>query len=464
MSDSGNSSWNVNSDSENSEIRMPTRRRFLRTGVKVAGVLAAGSIVGAAVFRPEDQGGEYQPYFKQLNEALAETGLGRPCIVLDLDRVDKNLDRIGDHLKSPLAYRVVTKSLPSAALIQYVMGKTGTSKVMAFHQPFLGELIDNLGTRLDVLLGKPLPVEAVQRYLQERPPEKIKSDAETIQWLVDTPERLSQYLALARHMGLRFRLNVEIDVELHRGGAPDPESAGRMIKEILDHTDIASFTGFMGYDGHVAHAPGLPGLHEYAVRRAFAHSIDKYRSFVEYGRRHFTDAFGHELTLNGGGSKSYELFEAGMPVNDVAAGSMAVKPSTFDIFTLADHVPALFIAAPVIKKEAGFNVPFLESVKGLVGWYDPNSRMTYYIYGGGWAGDMAAPPGVRQTAITSDPPNQNLVPNQTMLSGSARTPLNIGDYVFYHPHQGDAIFQFEDILLYRRGRIEGAWKPFHNRY
>ena len=168
--------------------------------------------------------------------------------------------------------------------------------------------------------------------------------------------------------------------------------------------------------------------------------------------------------MNGGGSKSYELFEAGMPVNDVAAGSGVVKPSTFDIFTLDDHIPALFIAAPVIKKESGFNVPFLESVKGLVAWYDPNSRLTYYIYGGGWAGDLTAPPGIRQTAITSDPPNQNLLPNQTMLSGSARTPLNIGDFVFYHPHQGDSIFQFEDILLLRQGRIVGSWKPFRSGY
>ncbi len=47
-------------------------------------------------------------------------------------------------------------------------------------------------------------------------------------------------------------------------------------------------------------------------------------------------------------------------MNDIAAGSCVVKPSTFDFFTLDTHIPALFIAAPILKKINSYEVPFLE--------------------------------------------------------------------------------------------------------
>ena len=61
------------------------------------------------------------PYFDGLSQALAGASLGRPVVVLDLDRVDHNLAEIRGALGGDIAYRATTKSLPSYELLRYVL-------------------------------------------------------------------------------------------------------------------------------------------------------------------------------------------------------------------------------------------------------------------------------------------------------------------------------------------------------
>eukprot|EP01132_Coremiostelium_polycephalum_P020747 gene20747-24653_t len=62
----------------------------------------------------------------------------RPVMLIDLDRLDHNIDvvmqsvqRGGKHL------RLVEKSLPSPGLLAYIAKRAGTQRLMSFHQPFL---------------------------------------------------------------------------------------------------------------------------------------------------------------------------------------------------------------------------------------------------------------------------------------------------------------------------------------
>lgn len=47
-----------------------------------------------------------------------------------------------------------------------------------------------------------------------------------------------------------------------------------------------------------------------------------------------------------------------------------------------------------------------------------------------------------------------MVPNQGMVTAPATTPIKPGDWVFYHPRQSDALFQFEQIMTVRGGRLQ----------
>jgi D-serine deaminase-like pyridoxal phosphate-dependent protein len=62
--------------------------------------------------------------------------------------------------------------------------------------------------------------------------------------------------------------------------------------------------------------------------------------------------------------------------------------------------------------------------------------------------------------MLNDPPNQNLLPNQSLLGISEKVPLSVGDYIFYWPQQSDAMFQFHNLLTIREGEITGEWKTF----
>lgn len=441
----------------NASSRKRSRRSFLKLlGTATAGAGIAG--VGLAAFlKPEDAGGAYNPYFSRMNQTLKADGIGRPCIFIDLDRVDYNLERVKEKLLSPLSYRIAAKSLPSEQLIRYVLDRAGTQKVMAFHQPYLPILLDQAAD-IDILLGKPLLIESVQEFYKELPVAEHQKASNRIQWLVDSEIRLTRYLELARQLKVRMKINIEIDVGLRRGGLKNGKELGVLLNLINRNPDHLEFTGFMGYEAHVPFAPPIIS----SVEKAFDEAMDDYCRFCDFGKKEFPGLFEGELTFNSGGSKTYRMFPDNLPVNDIAAGSCVVKPSTFEM--LDNHQPALFIAAPVIKKIHGVQLPFLDFAAGMIEWWDPNMAESVYLYGGGWAAEIVSPPGVTMNGLTADPLNQNLLPNQSLFNSSALTPLNIGDFVFFHPHQSDAMSQFEDLFVIRNGEIIDQWQPFPRRY
>ena len=221
------------------------RRNFL---LGALGALGLGT-AGAFALRPTDDGAPYDEYFRALNEELKKNGPMRSCMVIDLDRMDRNLDLVTETLRrAGKHYRIVEKSLPSHALIRYVAGRSGAKRLMSFHQPFLN--IDaEAFPDFDILMGKPLPVRAASLFY-----EKLKGPfdpSRQLQWLIDTPARLQQYLQLAKGLSTRLRVNIEIDVGLHRGGVESNAILGQMLDVITANPQQLEFAGFMGYDGHV---------------------------------------------------------------------------------------------------------------------------------------------------------------------------------------------------------------------
>ena len=390
----------------------------------IVAVIISILLAMAILLKPADLGGPYDAYFSGINSTLKANGIGRPCIVLDLDRLDHNISRVMAHIKPPLHYRVTAKSLPSIELLKYVMKKTGTTRIMGFHQPFLKMLIEELGD-VDILLGKPLLISSVNEFYNSMPQAQWGDVSQRIQWLVDSEPRLNRTLLFAREKDLTLRINIEIDVGLRRGGVLTTQELGRLLNIIASNPAHLRFTGLMGYEAHVPHAPPILS----SPSKAFKQAMDTYIAHCDYGKENYPGLFKGDLTLNSGGSTTYSLFTGDLPINDIAAGSCMVKPSTFT--GLKDHLPALYIAAPVIKKRGGPQIPFLDYADSLIAWWDPNMAETIYLYGGGWAAEIVSPPGVKDNPITSGPLNQNLLPNQSNYNASSKTPMDVGDFLFF---------------------------------
>ena len=201
-----------------------------------------------------------EPYFEQLSSALQQHGTEHPALIIDLDRLDHNLALVKDHLsKSGLDIRLVVKSLPSKGLIDYCLSALGTQKLMCFHIPYLKQVsIDYPNS--DILIGKPFTVGGLEHYFDwmSRQTNEVTFQPEhQIQWLVDSLDRLSGYDALANRLGLTLRINLEVDIGLHRGGFQDINTFLQALAAIQASPNL-SFTGIMGYEAHISKCPSIP--------------------------------------------------------------------------------------------------------------------------------------------------------------------------------------------------------------
>ncbi len=415
-------------------------------------VLGGGGLTALgllALSRPAKEGGPVDPYYEKLGKAVTDEGLARPTLVIDLARLDQNIEVMKSHLRPGMGYRIVAKSLPSLPLIRHVMAATDTNKLMLFHQPFLN-LVAAQEPVADVLLGKPMPVAAAARFYDELGTTSFEP-ARQLQWLIDTPERLAEYQGLANTRSQAMRINLEIDVGLHRGGLTDPASL-KSILETIDADPLLTFSGFMGYDPHLASVPDILGWQDSAIET----SMGTYKAFVEAAAQHYGDKWKPEdLTFNTAGSPTYQMHNETVHANEVAVGSALVKPTHFDVSTLSDHIPASFITTPVVKAVNRTDIPGLEALTGPTRLWDRNTAQTFFICGGNWLAEPVSPPGLRTNGVFGRSSNQE------MLNGSDLIGLAPNDIVVLRPAQSEFVFlQFGDIQVFDGGKITDSWPVF----
>lgn len=430
-------------DKLKNRLRLLSRRQIMIGG----GTLAAVGLIASK--RPAKQAGAHDDYFLTLQNAVKQAKLARPTLVIDKARFNQNINTLKDHLRPGMNYRIVAKSLPSLPLLEYVMKETGTNRLMVFHQPFLNLVADKLPDA-DILLGKPMPVAAAARFYEHLTGTRF-DPARQIQWLIDTKERLAEYAALARDKNINLRINIELDVGLHRGGLQNPAELKALL-DLIDAEPRLTFAGFMGYDPHLASVPDILGW----KASAFDSSTELYKAFIEAAKAHYGDRWQEDqMTFNTAGSPTYQMHEASAHATEIAVGSALVKPTHFDVATLADHVPASFITTPVLKVREKTEVPVLEAIGPLTRFWDRNSAKTFFIYGGNWLADPVSPPGLQTNGLFGRSSNQE------MLNGSDEVALTTDDYVVLRPAQSEFVFlQFGDIALFENGRITESWPVF----
>ncbi|MBN9341329.1 MAG: alanine racemase, partial [Comamonadaceae bacterium] len=267
--------------------------------------------------------------------------------------------------------------------------------------------------------------------------------------LIDTPGRLSEYRALARALGQPLRVNLEIDVGLHRGGFASAEALGAALA-LLREEPLLQFSGMMGYDPHVSAIPDLPG----ARRRAEVHAKQTYAAFKAQALAALPllQAQADALTWNAAGSPTFQLHDGRGAANEVSIGSAFVKPTEFDRPHLAGCEGACFIATPVLKSGA-FELPTgVEWLGGLAKAWDRNQRHGVFLYGGQWRADPVSPEGLATSGLYGQSPNQQV------MVGSGLQNLAPGDTVFLRPHKSEALLQqFGDIVVVAGGEVVEHW-------
>ena len=412
--------------------------------------LGGAAIVGVTTLmsKPGDKSGPRDPYFLKVQKALTDASIATPTLVIDRARLNANIDTLVGHLPGGMGYRIVAKSLPSLALIDHIRRRADTDRLMTFNQPMLTSISQAM-PEASQLLGKPLPVQAARNYFDSMGGVELPA-VENVQWLIDSNERLGQYADLANALRRTLRVNIELDVGLHRGGF-EPGADLQRALETIQADENLQFAGFMGYEPHIPALPTTLGWRDKALNGAWK----KYREALTQAAGLFDERAMRQLTRNAAGSPTYRYYEDTEIANEISAGSCLVKPTHFDSELLEPHLAASFIATPVIKSLPTTRMPGLEFADGAKRAWDPNYNKTVFIYGGHWLADPVDPPGLSYNSTFGRSSNQE------MLNGGPDLDIKADEFVFLRPQQSEAVFlQFGDIAVYEDGEIVDTWPVF----
>jgi D-serine deaminase-like pyridoxal phosphate-dependent protein len=401
--------------------------------------------------------GPEEDRFVAWNQTLRASAAGRESAFVDLDAVDHNLKLVGAQLGSRIGLRLGAKSLPSLQLLEYLMLAACTNRIMAFSEGEVRDLLIRFRSDVDILLGRPAPVDACARTFATL--DELDSGPNptgSVRWLIDTPERMHEFAAFAAERGEEVSISVEIDVGLHRGGARNADQLRAMLK-IIDESEFLRFTGFMGYDGHVPFVPldrGSPAAEFAAVQR-------RYADFVRVGQDAFPALFERPLVYNGGGSRTYHSYtdDLDTPIDEVAMGSAFFYPSNFHNLPETGLRTATFFATPVLKRlDPAELYPDTEYLPGLaVG--QPDYEVWYVTMSGGFPGERRFPRGLVPSPTSTGDPSRvvNMMPNQGRWLGARAVPLEVGDFIFYQPWEADAVRWLAYLDVFRGGRLVDQW-------
>lgn len=419
----------------------------------IAGGVATALLGGGAWLRPAARGEPHDRYFADLQALLQRDGPGTACLILDLDRLNHNLIALRKNMPASKRYRLVSKSLPCPDLIEQVLTTMHSRRVMCFHQPFANRLARDFPDS-DLLFGKPIPVQAAERFYQRLYPGRFDPQRQ-LQWLVDTPARLAAYAELARAQNLRMRISIEIDVGLHRGGVDNDSDFVAMLRMLRDNSRHLRLGGLMGYDPHVVKLPAVLGSPDELQQQANT----VYRHYIRLLRREAPDLLTMQqdlpMVFNGAGSPNFVLHDERAPTNDLAIGSALVKPSDFDLPTLEAFRPALWIATPVLKSAPGPELPGIEWAQWPARIWNPNLARSHFIYGGNWMADAHSPTGLAPNELFGRSSNQE------MLNSAPSADLATGDWVFLRPRQSETLMlQFGPLQVVQAGGLVDRWSVF----
>ncbi|WP_407651540.1 alanine racemase [Acinetobacter sedimenti] len=392
-------------------------------------------------------------YFKKLTQDLQQQGTAMPQLIVDVDALTQNIEQVVQMLARSKTFnsqqiqpRLVVKSLACIELLQFVVEQFQThglscERFMVFHAVHLDAVLQAFPDA-DILLGKPMPAKVVTDFYAQF----SQYQQSNIQWLVDSTARLQQYLEItkqhSKQYNLQLKVNIEIDVGLHRGGVTTDSEMRQLLQLIDANPQHLRFTGLMGYDAHVAKIPTI--LQSMDV--SYQQSQTIYQNYQQLIKAEFPTLWQEDLCFNGAGSPTFALHCQQSVCNDLSFGSMLLKPSDFDLKTLQNFQSALWIATPVLKVLPFSQIPGFPMLDRL-----PHLKQAAFVYGGYWMADYHYPQGATPHALYGRSSNQEMVQ-------IPKNSVAVDDYVFLRPHQSEALIpQFFMIYAYQAGQFQ-AWQ------
>lgn len=168
--------------------------------------------------------------------------LDTPQLLIDLDVVDANLDRMFSAYRGrPVAVRVHFKSLKCAGLARYIAARGGSS--------FLCAKLNEAEVLVDAGLTDVFVANQVVGPLKLRRLAELAKRAQ-VRVCVDDAGNVAEMAAAARAAGATVGVLVEVNIGMNRCGVEPGEPALALARQIRAEPGLR-FVGLQGYDGHL---------------------------------------------------------------------------------------------------------------------------------------------------------------------------------------------------------------------
>lgn len=267
--------------------------------------------------------------------------LSTPALVLDLDRLERNIAAMAEHCKSvwlDLRPHAKTHKSLRVSKLQVQAGAVGVCCAT------LGEAEVMAGAGINgVLITSPVVQPAKIGRLV-----RLNQAANGLKVVVDNPHNAVELGIAAEAVRKKLEVLVDFDVGLGRTGAAS-ESDAVTLARIVRSTRGLEFAGVQAYAGHLQH------LADYQVRSDLA--LEQLRRVAS-----LVGALAKEgmkpAIVSGGGTGTYDIDHQAGIFTELQAGSYAVMDVEYGDVELTAQAkkspfePALFVATTVVSNNA----------------------------------------------------------------------------------------------------------------
>ena len=276
-----------------------SRRHFLAAGAGAASVWIPRSVKGYSAAEMRQQAVN-----DRIEVGISKWDLDTPCLCVDLDRLDRNLDRMQTTVaRNGIASRphAKTHKCPAIARLQLATGSVGicTAKISEAEVMFEHGIEQILMTTVNVTPRK------IRRAM------RLRKRCESFTQAVDTAANARDLSAAATEAGVVADIVVDIDPGGHRtgitAGAPALELA-----QLVDTLPGLRLRGLLCYDGGAQHVTGFADRRRRALgslEAAAETAVQMTRAGLDTG------------IFSGGGTGTYNIDHETSGLTDVQVGS-----------------------------------------------------------------------------------------------------------------------------------------------
>ncbi len=154
-------------------------------------------------------------------------------------------------------------------------------------------------------------------------------------------------------------------------------------------------------------------------------------------------------------------------VKEVAMGSAFFYPGNFSNIPETELRRATFLATPVLKRTDPAEAPFAPGFLPNLAQSDPSLEVQFIVVAGGFPGEVRYPEGLVVNPVTSSVGDgesctsvNNLLSNQAEWLGERALSLDVGDFIFYHPWEGDGVRWLRYLDVFRGSELVDQWPTF----